>query len=79
MKNKLVHLNDHLFAQIERISDEGLTEEEFVQEIKRSAAIVALSDQILGSSRLRLAGAKLVADYGHELKPMVSNLIEGKQ
>ncbi|MGH1416874.1 MAG: hypothetical protein ACRBB0_25545 [Pelagimonas sp.] len=79
MKNKLTHLNDHLFAQIERLGDEDLTEDLIASEVKRADAIVAVSDQILTAAKVRLSAAKMVADYGAELKPFVSNLIEGKK
>ena len=35
MKNKLSDLNDHLFSQLERLSDEALTPEEIEREAKR--------------------------------------------
>mgnify|MGYP001573325908 CR=1 FL=1 len=33
MKNKLSDLNDHLFAQLERLSEEGLSPEKIAAEI----------------------------------------------
>ena len=36
MKNKLVDLNKHLFAQLERLGDENLKGEEFAAELNRS-------------------------------------------
>lgn len=78
MKNKLSDLNDHLFAQIERLGDEDLTEEQVAIEVKRAEAIVSVSDQIIGGAKVRLAAAKLATDYGHDLPPTVHNLIEAK-
>lgn len=36
MKNKLTDLNDHLFAQLERLSEEDLTADQIEQECKRA-------------------------------------------
>ena len=36
MKNKLSDLNDHLFAQIERLGDEDLSDEQIEKEAKRA-------------------------------------------
>lgn len=33
MKNKLTNLNDHLFAQIERLGEEGLTNDKLKAKI----------------------------------------------
>ena len=64
MKNKLVDLNNHLFAQLERLADEGLSAEDLDKEIARSEAIVSVSDQIVGNARLNLKAAALYAEYG---------------
>jgi hypothetical protein len=64
MKNKLADLNDHLFAQLERLSEEGLTPEKIETEVKRGIAIVAVADQILRHATLRVQAAKIAADHG---------------
>lgn len=69
MKNKLSDLNDHLFAQLERLSDEDLTAEQVDREHKRGEAIVAVADQIIRNAALHLQAAKLVFDAGGDPAP----------
>lgn len=64
MKNKLADLNDHLFAQLERLADEDLTPEKIDQEVKRGEAIVAIADQILRHASLQMQAAKIISDHG---------------
>lgn len=63
-KNKMADLNDHLFAQIERLADEELTAEQIEQEVKRGGAIVAVADQILRGAALQIQAAKILSDHG---------------
>lgn len=64
MKNRLSDLNDHLFMQLERLQDETLSAEQIETEVKRSAAIVEVSDKIVDNARLQLQACKLIADHG---------------
>jgi hypothetical protein len=64
VKNKLSDLNDHLFAQIERLSQEELSAEQIDTEVKRGNAIVAVADQILRHASLQVQAAKIVSDHG---------------
>lgn len=64
MKNKLADLNDHLFAQLERLSEEGLSDEQIKTEVLRGEAIVNVADKIIQNAALCLKGAALVAEYG---------------
>ncbi len=59
MKNKLSDLNDHLFAQIERLADEDLKGAELDREVQRGGAMVAVADQIIRGAGVQLAAAKL--------------------
>ena len=69
MKNKLSDLNNHLFAQLERLSEDNLTSEQIEGEVKRTEAIVSLSDQIVGNADLQLKAAKLFAEHGSAVLP----------
>jgi hypothetical protein len=64
MKNKLSDLNDHLFAQIERLANEDLTPEKIETEVKRGNAIVAVADQVLRHATLQVQAAKILSDHG---------------
>lgn len=68
MKNKLTDLNDALFAQLERLSDEGMSTERLADELKRTAAIVQVSDKIVDTARLQLEGMKVIAEHGSALQ-----------
>jgi hypothetical protein len=54
MKNRLSDLNNHLFAQLERLSDENLSPEAIGLEAKRGEAIVAVADQIIRNASLKI-------------------------
>lgn len=64
MKNKLTDLNNHLFAQLERLSDEDLTAEQIEREVRRADAIVSVSDQIVKGAGLQLKAAEMIAEHG---------------
>ncbi len=78
MKNKLVDLNNHLFMQLERLGDESLTAEQIEQEVKRTDAIVAVSDQLIRTADVAVKAASLVANHGDRFQRMMPMLIEGK-
>jgi hypothetical protein len=64
MKNKLTDLNNHLFAQLERLSDEDLKGEQIADEVKRADAIVAVADQIVRGADLQLKAVTILANHG---------------
>lgn len=74
MKNKLSDLNNHLFAQLERLADESMTAEGIEQEAKRAEAIVNVADQISRNADLQLKAAKLFADHGAQVLPMLPQI-----
>ncbi|HBA34875.1 MAG TPA: hypothetical protein DCZ12_12145 [Gammaproteobacteria bacterium] len=63
MKNKLSDLNDHLFAQLERLNDETLDSAALEKEIERSKAITDVSKSIVSNASLQLDALKLKAEY----------------
>lgn len=75
MKNKLSDLNDHLFAQLERLSEEGLTAEQIEQETKRTEALVSVSEQIIRNADLTFKASTFVAQHGDRFRPALSGLI----
>jgi hypothetical protein len=64
LKNSLSDLNNHLFAQMERLSDEALKGEELQEEINRAKAVTGVSSQIISNARLVLDAQ----EYGRGIK-----------
>lgn len=64
MNNKLSDLNNHLFAELERLSDEDLKGEELENEIDRARAITAVSTQIINNGALALRAEQFKSDLG---------------
>jgi hypothetical protein len=78
VKNKLTDLNNHLFAQLERLSDEGLTAEQIDAEVKRAEAIVDVSDQIVRGADLQLKAVTILANHGARVGHHLT-MLEDKQ
>lgn len=69
MKNKLSDLNDHLFAQLERLADEDLDTDQIAKEVARAEAIADLSDKVLRVADTGIKAAKLYAEHGQAVLP----------
>jgi hypothetical protein len=57
-KNTLSDLNNHLFAQLERLGDEELTEEQLKKEMERAKAINGVAKNIIDNAKTALEGAQ---------------------
>jgi hypothetical protein len=78
LKNKLADLNNHLFSQLERLSDENLTADQIAAEAKRGDAIVAVADQIIRNASLQIQAARIAYDAGADPVPYLpGQAIEG--
>ena len=74
MSSKMSDLNDHLFEQLERLSNTGLTADEMDLETQRSRALVSVADRISGNADLQLKAAKLFAEHGQGVLPMLPEI-----
>lgn len=63
MKNSMMDLHNHLFAQIERLGAEGLTAEELDMEIRRAKSLNETASQINEIAKTSLKAIKLQAEY----------------
>ncbi|MFT4415297.1 hypothetical protein ACLM5H_15660 [Fredinandcohnia humi] len=63
MRNTLGDLNNHLFAQLERLSDEELTGEKLDEEIKRARSINDVAKRIISNGTLVLQAQKFQTEY----------------
>jgi len=62
LKNTLGDLNNHLFLQLERLSDEEMVGEKLAEEIARARAVTNVATQIIANGSLVLEAKKLVDD-----------------
>jgi hypothetical protein len=71
VKNKLIDLNNHLFAQLERLSDKDNSGENLQEEIERSKAVGSIARNIIDNARLALDAQKALGDSVRTLPAMI--------
>lgn len=64
MRNSLIDLNNHLFCQLERLSDEGLSDDELSKEIMRANSVAEISSEIIKNAAVMLKANELRLEYG---------------
>lgn len=74
MKNKLTDLNNHLFAQLERLGEEDLSSEQIADEVKRTGAITDIAEQIVRNADVQLKAATLLAQHGYHFEPHLTQI-----
>lgn len=62
MRNRLTDLNDHLFAQMERLGDEDLKGDELKEEIERADSMAKIATQIVHNNNVILKTIKMADD-----------------
>ena len=76
MKNTLGDLNNHLFAQLERLGDEELKGDNLKEEIERARAISDVANKIISNGALVL-GAKKMMDSRMDANIQLPKMLEG--
>ena len=69
-RNKLQDLNNHLFAQLERLSEEDIPEEELLKEIQRAKAMNEVAKNIITNATVTLAIVRYVNEEVDKNKPL---------
>ena len=64
-QNTLGDLNNHLFAQLERLGDEDLKGEKLQEEINRAKAISDIATQVIANGALVLKAKTFMHEYGN--------------
>ena len=75
-KNKLSDLQNLLFAQLERLDDEELTDEEVQKEVRRASAVKGTAEEIIKLNQLVLEASKTALEYGLKREETDSLMIE---
>lgn len=77
VKNKLSDLNNHLFAELERLGDEDLDGESLDKEIARARGIAEISEKIIDNANLTLKAAEFLNEAGYGLTGTIESDLMG--
>lgn len=67
MRNKIIDLNNHLFAQLERLGDEELTPEQQDIEIRRAHAMTGIAKNLVENNKIIMDFLKLADKSGMDI------------
>jgi benzoyl-CoA reductase/2-hydroxyglutaryl-CoA dehydratase subunit BcrC/BadD/HgdB len=79
MKNTLSDLNNHLFACLERLNDENISEDDLRKEIKRANAVSDIASNIVANANVQLQAIKYAngqdfENYKEVPKTLIGNM-----
>lgn len=77
MQNTLGDLNNHLFAQLERLSDEDIKGEDMKEEILRAKAVTDIAKNIIDNAKTVLDAEKFKAETLGRSNVNPSKMLEG--
>lgn len=77
MKNTLGDLNNHLFAELERLGEEDLKGDALTDEINRAKAIIGVSTQVISNGSLVLQAEKTQAEILGRDVTKIPDMLEG--
>ncbi|WP_035053161.1 hypothetical protein [Carnobacterium pleistocenium] len=76
MRNTLGDLNNHLYAQLERLGEEDLIGEALTEEIGRTKAITSVATQIINNGSLVLKAETFRNEFPHS-ENVTPKMLEG--
>lgn len=77
MKNTLTDLNNHLFEALERLNDDGMTDDELDRELKRAEGLGKIAEQIIRNGELAYKTMVHMDEYGYNAeKSTVPQMLE---
>ncbi|MBX4259776.1 hypothetical protein KTC96_24940 (plasmid) [Clostridium estertheticum] len=77
MQNTLGDLNNHLFAQLERLGEEDLSGDKLLKEINRAKSITDVATRIIANGSLVLQAEKFKAETLGRSKAEIPKMLEG--
>lgn len=78
VKNTLWDLNNHLFAQLERLGDEELTGDKLQEEISRAKSISDIATRVIANGSLVLNSKKFMHD-SYDADKNLPKMLEGEK
>ncbi len=79
MKNKLIDLNNHLFAQMERLDNENLKGELLFAELNRAKSVTGVAHAIVANARLALDATKMADNFNNIETPLPAMIDDNRE